>query len=65
MLGKNQELSTHLLLSFIESMKGLPEKIEILVAAGNWISAKELIHKIKGDPVWNSDSFSMFEILLE
>jgi PAS domain S-box-containing protein len=48
MLGNNQELVTQLLFSFLENMKGIPEEIETLVAAGNGISAKELIHKIKG-----------------
>jgi PAS domain S-box-containing protein len=48
MIGNNQELATQLLLTFMESMKDLPGEIEVLVTAGNFVSAGELIHKLKG-----------------
>jgi signal transduction histidine kinase/CheY-like chemotaxis protein len=48
MIGNNQELATRLLLTFMESMKDLPGEIEALVAAGDFVRARELIHKLKG-----------------
>ena len=48
MIGNNQELAIRLLLAFMESMNNLPDEIEALVTAGNVVSAKERVHKLKG-----------------
>ncbi|MFI3185626.1 MAG: ATP-binding protein, partial [Methylococcaceae bacterium] len=48
MLGNNQKLATRLLLDFRDSMKNVPDEIEAMILAGNWVSAKEKVHLIKG-----------------
>jgi PAS domain S-box-containing protein len=48
MIGDNQELAIRLLFTFMDSMNNLPDEIEALISVGNWVSAKELAHKIKG-----------------
>jgi PAS domain S-box-containing protein len=48
MIGNNQELATQLLVTFMESMKDLPGEIETLIAGGNFVQARELVHKLKG-----------------
>jgi PAS domain S-box-containing protein len=48
MLGNSQELATQMLLSFREDMKNVPDEIEAMLTAGNFVSARELTHKIKG-----------------
>jgi PAS domain S-box-containing protein len=47
-IGNNQELAIRLLLTFMESMKNVPDDIEALLAAKDASSAKKLVHKIKG-----------------
>lgn len=48
MLGNNQELATRLLFDFMASMENLPSEIDAMIIAGNFISAREQVHKIKG-----------------
>ncbi len=48
MLGNNQELAVQFLLSFMENMKNLPSEIEAMMADGNIVATRELVHKIKG-----------------
>jgi len=48
MLGGNRKLTTELLQSFAEDMAGMPDAIERAAAAGQYDTASELVHKIKG-----------------
>ncbi|MBL6987582.1 MAG: PAS domain S-box protein [Methylobacter sp.] len=48
LIGNNQELAAQLLLTFMDNMKGLPGEIEAEMTAENFVSARELVHKVKG-----------------
>lgn len=48
MVDSNQELAIQLLVNFMESMKGLPDEIEVMIIAGDFWGARELVHKVKG-----------------
>lgn len=48
MLGNNQALATRLLFDFRSNMKNTPDKIAVLIAKGDFISAGDLLHKLKG-----------------
>jgi HPt (histidine-containing phosphotransfer) domain-containing protein len=48
MLGHNQQLAVRLLLAFMESMKNLSDEIEAMVLVGDFVAARELVHKVKG-----------------
>ncbi|UOA07224.1 CHASE domain-containing protein [Methylobacter sp. S3L5C] len=48
MLNNDQEHLTRLLLAFMENMKDMPDEIEIMISIGDFISAGQLLHKIKG-----------------
>jgi PAS domain S-box-containing protein len=48
MLGNNQELATQMMLGFREDMKNVPDEIEAMLTAGNFATARELAHRIKG-----------------
>ena len=48
MLGNNQELTTRLLLDFMDSTKNVPFEIEALISVGDLAAARELVHKING-----------------
>ncbi|MEY3808308.1 MAG: hypothetical protein RI893_1284, partial [Pseudomonadota bacterium] len=47
-LGNNQELASQLLLNFSDSIKPVPDEIDLLLAAGDLASAQERIHTLKG-----------------
>jgi PAS domain S-box-containing protein len=48
MLHNDQEHLTRLLFAFMENMKNMPDEIAVMVSEGDFISAKALLHKIKG-----------------
>jgi CheY-like chemotaxis protein/HPt (histidine-containing phosphotransfer) domain-containing protein len=48
MLDNDQEHLTRLLLAFMENMKDIPDKIVAMVSVGDFISAEQLLHNIKG-----------------
>ena len=48
MLGHDRQLAVRLLLTFMANMKNVADDIEAMTAEGNFIAAKELVHKIKG-----------------
>ncbi len=48
LLGNNQQLATQMLFDFMANMKTVSFEIEALLKAGDFASAKELAHKIKG-----------------
>jgi len=48
MLGNNQKLATRLLLDFRGSMKDVPDELEAMISAGNWVLAREKVHLIRG-----------------
>ncbi len=48
MLGDNQEFAVQLLFIFMETMKNVPDEIVAMIAANDFVSAREQVHKIKG-----------------
>ncbi len=48
MLGNNHQLAIQLLFTFMDSMKNVPEEIEDMIETEDFVSARELVHKIKG-----------------
>ncbi len=48
MLGNNQTFIMQLLQDFGETMRNVPGEIEAMIAGGNMVAAKALLHKIKG-----------------